>query len=164
MIENDSIRKLEALRKDNRRKLQELNAECQIFEIEMKEMEDVQRGENMVCTLLVFVYINFASIFQVRETQRRAAAETRITKARGDKDVAESQVRLNRIISTLRTLIFLQGQREAEELIRSTTIKCNAMKIKADQDYATMVTESKSRLAAARNTAEGMCIYSAYTC
>lgn len=122
LIENDSVKKIEALRKENHRKLQDLNAECQRFEIEMREMEDVQRGEN-----------------KVLETKRRAAAETRITKAKGDKDIATSQ-----------------GQREAEELLRSTTIRCEAMKIKADQDYSTMVMASKSRLAAAKNTAEGM--------
>ena len=39
MLENDCKKQLEAIRKANLRKLQDLSAECNRFEIEMKEME-----------------------------------------------------------------------------------------------------------------------------
>ncbi|CAE7661718.1 unnamed protein product [Symbiodinium microadriaticum] len=122
IVSNDAGKKLEALMKDNARRLQDLTAECQRFEIEMHEMEDRQKGEN-----------------HVRETKLRAKAEARIARARGDKDIATSQ-----------------GQREAEERVRSTTIASEARRVKTDQEYATMVTASRARLAAARNQAEGM--------
>jgi hypothetical protein len=122
IVGNDAGKKLEFLVKDNARKLQDLTAECQRFEIEMHEMEDKVKGEN-----------------KVRETKLRAKAEARIARARGDKDIATSQ-----------------GQREAEERVRSTKITCEARRVRADQEYQTMVTAARARLAAARNQAEGM--------
>lgn len=53
-------------------------------------------------------------------------------------------------------LRLLQGQREAEERVRSTTITCEARRVQAGQEYATRVTASRARLVAARNQAEGM--------
>lgn len=41
-----------------------------------------------------------------------------------------------------------QGERDAEELVRSTKIKCDAMRIKADEDFQTMVLSSEANLAA----------------
>lgn len=78
IVGNDAGKKLEFLVKDNARKLQDLTAECQRFEIEMHEMEDKVRGEN-----------------RVQETKLRSRAEARIAKARGDKDIATSQVRVD---------------------------------------------------------------------
>ena len=42
----------------------------------------------------------------------------------------------------------LQGQRDAEELVRSTKIQCDALRIKADEEYQTMVLGSEARLIA----------------
>lgn len=52
--------------------------------------------------------------------------------------------------------MLLQGQREAEERVRSTKIACEARRVRADQEYQTMVTAARARLVAARNQADGM--------
>lgn len=75
----------------------------------------------------------------VAETNARAEAENRVRRAHGDKEVATAE-----------------GQQKAEELIRSTTIRAEASKVKADENYEIAVLASEARLAAARNTAEGM--------
>lgn len=121
LAENDALKKMEALRKDNALKLQDLTAECQRYSTETKEMCDRQRGLN-----------------RVAETKARGEAESRIASAQGDKDVAVAE-----------------GQKAAEQLIRSTTIKAEASKVKADEDYQTKVLASEARLVAARNTAAG---------
>ena len=75
LAENDAVKQIEALRKDNGRKLQDLNAEINRFDTEVKEMIDQQKGQS-----------------QVSITKAQSKAEARITAARGDKDVAEAEV------------------------------------------------------------------------
>lgn len=76
---------------------------------------------------------------RVLETQMMSEAESRITQATGDKNVARAE-----------------GESKAEERIRSTTITAEASKVQADQDFEVKVMASKARLTAASNKAEGM--------
>lgn len=122
MLENDCNKQIESLRKSNLRRLQELQAECSRFEIEMKEMEDAENGR---CRVAV--------------TQKRAQAEALLAQARGNLEISKAE-----------------GERNAEELVRSTKIECDAMRVKADETYQTMVLKSEANLAAAKNRAQGM--------
>jgi hypothetical protein len=52
------------------------------------------------------------------------------------------------LLLLLSLLSLLQGQRDAEELVRSTRIHCDAMRIKADETYQTKVLSAEANLAA----------------
>lgn len=122
LLQNDCHKQIEAIRKDNLRRLQDLQAECERYEIEMQELEDVEKGKARVLI-----------------TERRAEAESRLAKANGDLEISKAQ-----------------GERDAEELVRSTRIRCDAMRIKTDEECQTMILKSESKLAAAKNEAQGM--------
>jgi regulator of protease activity HflC (stomatin/prohibitin superfamily) len=74
LLENDALKRLEALRKDNALILQNITAECERFATETKEMCEKQRG-----------------ISQVMETQARTQSENRVVSAQGNKEVASAQ-------------------------------------------------------------------------
>ena len=75
----------------------------------------------------------------VAVTQARGRAETRITSARGDRDVAKAE-----------------GERIAEEVLRSAAIAAEASKVRAVQDSMVMIKASEAQLVDAKNNAEGM--------
>jgi len=75
----------------------------------------------------------------VAVTQARGRAETRITSARGDRDVAKAE-----------------GERIAEEVLRSAAIAAEASKVRAAQDSMVMIKASEAQLVDAKNNAEGM--------
>ena len=54
LLENDCNKQIETIRKSNLRKLQDLSAECQRFEIEMKELEV---GHSCWCCLLLMLSV-----------------------------------------------------------------------------------------------------------
>lgn len=74
ILENDALKQIEALRKDNGRKLQEITAEIDRFGTEMKEMVDRQKG-----------------LSRIHVTQARAKAEARVASATGDRDVSKAE-------------------------------------------------------------------------
>jgi regulator of protease activity HflC (stomatin/prohibitin superfamily) len=120
--ENDAKKLIEAQRKDNGRKLQDIEAEIERYATEVKEMMDRQRGLSAVAV-----------------TKARGRAETRITSAKGDRDVAKAE-----------------GERMAEEVVRSAAISAEASKVRAAQDSMVMIKGSEAELVDAKNTGEGM--------
>ena len=74
LLENDALKKLEALKKDNQLRLQEITAECQRYQTETMEMMERQKG-----------------LSRVQETKARTVAENRVITAEGDKAVATAE-------------------------------------------------------------------------
>lgn len=120
--ENDAMKLIEAQRKDNDRKLQDIEAEIERYDTEVRELVEKQRGLSAVAL-----------------TQAKGRAETRITAARGDRDVAKAE-----------------GERMAEEVLRSAAIAADAAKIRATQDSMVMIKASEAELVDAKNSGEGM--------
>jgi regulator of protease activity HflC (stomatin/prohibitin superfamily) len=74
LLENDSKKKLEALKKDNSLQLQNVTAECTRYMTEWQEMREAQMG-----------------LSKVQETKARGQAESRLAGAKGNRDVAKAQ-------------------------------------------------------------------------
>lgn len=74
LLENDSKKKLEALKKENALQLQNVTAECTRYMTEWQEMKEAQLGQS-----------------KVEETKARAQAESRVAAAKGARDVAKAQ-------------------------------------------------------------------------
>eukprot|EP00904_Undaria_pinnatifida_P009746 jgi/Undpi1/5901/HiC_scaffold_2.g01175.m1 len=122
VIKDNAEQEMTTLRQTNLRRLQELNAEIQRFEIEMREMEELARGKA-----------------NVDETNARAEAEVRITRARGSEEAAK-----------------IDAQKEAEARVRRAEIDAEASKSRAEKEAEVAILKSQAALVSASNKAKGM--------
>ncbi|CAM9895390.1 unnamed protein product [Ectocarpus sp. 12 AP-2014] len=138
VIRDTALQEMTTLRQTNLRRLQELNAEIQRFEIEMREMEELARGKAIV-----------------NETNARSKAEVEITRARGSEEAAKIDAQKEAEARVRRAEIESEAARtRAEEAAEVAILASKAALAAASNNAKGMVAEAEAEMKAVTSLAE----------
>ncbi|CAN0114387.1 unnamed protein product [Ascophyllum nodosum] len=138
VIRDTAEQEMTTLRQTNLRRLQELNAEIQRFEIEMREMEEVARGKA-----------------KVDETNAQSAAEVEITRARGNEAAAKIDSQKEAEERVRRAEIEAEADKtRAEKEAEVAILKSRAQLMAAANTAKGMVAEAEAEAKAAESLTE----------
>ncbi len=138
VIRDTALQEMTTLRQTNLRRLQEVNAEIQRFEIEMREMEELARGKA-----------------NVNETNARSKAEVEITRARGSEEAAKIDAQKDAEARVRRAEIESEARKtRAEEAAEVAILESKAALIAASNRAKGMVAEAEAEMKAVENLAE----------
>ena len=122
VLSDEATKVLETIRMTNARQIQELAAEHERYDIEREEILLKARGKA-----------------RVKEIEAVTAAETALTKAKGDEKV-----------------MVIKTRKDGAAKVKDAEVQAQKMKIEAETVANTMITQSEAALRAAKSTAFSM--------
>lgn len=138
VLNDDAEQKLTAILKGNSRKIQEIEAEIQRFEIERAEMEDAARGRA-----------------QVQEVNALSRQEVEVTRARGEVEVSRTRGEQEAEELIKRTTVECNRRKRKAEEEAQTMILASRAKLAAARNLAdAMLAQAEAEEKAAEHLAE----------